>query len=286
MKVILGDNQFFGINHFDLNKAEVVRDKFKGNKEIIDFIKNAINLGMDGYMINSNSVGVSVVESMQNEELETELHYSMPYPHKYATLVNEIGLFGLLAHFLRSFKVKNISSLIKFTCTFNLRYLLPVIVELELPRNIKSKSHIYLQNIVVDLLLGMPKANLFFRDYAKYIIAQNHVPGFITMNLEKLVKSLELAGLANLPLVICFNINKVGFNVFPNNSEVFKTVDYIRERYPKWRLMGMSILASGSMRSEESLRFEKLYSLDYLVFGSSKLENIKSNIEIIKSFKA
>ena len=284
MKVILGDNQFFGINHFDINKAESVKRQFTSEIEIMNFLRSSLKLGLDGYMINSNDIGVSVVESFQNEDLNTELHYSIPYPHKYASLVNEIGLIGLLILFLKSFKVRNIFSLINFIFTLNLRYLLPIVIELELPKKFKNSSFIYLQTIVVDLLLGMPKADLIFKDYAVYIRSKNHTPGFITMNLQKLVNKLEMAGLGEVPLIICFNINKSGFNVFPNREEVIATINYIRDYHSEWKLMGMSIMESGSMNSKEPLNYRTLYNLDYLVFGSSKHENILTNLKVIRGF--
>ena len=48
----------------------------------------------------------------------------------------------------------------------------------------------------------------------------------------------------------------------------------------KWDLMGMSIFSSGSegVLIEESVDYIKSLPLDYVVFGSSKLKNIKANI--------
>ena len=54
MKVILGDNQFFGINHFDLEKGVQTKSKFSDLESVKSFICNSLDLGMDGFMINSN----------------------------------------------------------------------------------------------------------------------------------------------------------------------------------------------------------------------------------------
>ena len=38
MKILLGDNQFFGINHYDLKKGYEIKQKFKDEHSIYKFI--------------------------------------------------------------------------------------------------------------------------------------------------------------------------------------------------------------------------------------------------------
>ena len=78
-------------------------------------------------------------------------------------------------------------------------------------------------------------------------------------------------------LIVCFNINKTGFNVFPNKIEVEK---FIRSK-KRYKLMGMSIFSSGGTEISESIDYIKNINLDYVVFGSSKINNIKSNYEAL-----
>ena len=63
MKIILGDNQFFGINHFDLEKGEKTKLKFDSTKKIEAFINDSLEIGLDGFMINSNERGYEIVNS-------------------------------------------------------------------------------------------------------------------------------------------------------------------------------------------------------------------------------
>ena len=42
MKIILGDNQFFGVNHFDLQKGEKTKIKFGTIKKIESFINDSL----------------------------------------------------------------------------------------------------------------------------------------------------------------------------------------------------------------------------------------------------
>ena len=103
MKIILGDNQFFGINHFDLKKGVQTKSKFSDLESIRSFISDSLDLGMDGFMINSNDMGYRMISEYTFEESK-EIHYSIPYPHKYASMVNENGMMSLF-----SFLFKNTS---------------------------------------------------------------------------------------------------------------------------------------------------------------------------------
>ena len=61
MKIILGDNQFFGINHSDLQKGKKTQQMFGDKDSIKKFIKKSLTIGLDGFMINSNKLGYDVV---------------------------------------------------------------------------------------------------------------------------------------------------------------------------------------------------------------------------------
>jgi hypothetical protein len=47
--------------------------------------------------------------------------------------------------------------------------------------------------------------------------------------------------------------------------------------------MGMSVFASGAGNINQSINYIKKFELDYVVFGSSQLENIKSNYSLLKN---
>ena len=46
--------------------------------------------------------------------------------------------------------------------------------------------------------------------------------------------------------------------------------------------MGMSIFASGAGNIPSSIDYIKQLNLDYVIFGSSRIENIKSNLKLLK----
>ena len=68
-------------------------------------------------------------------------------------------------------------------------------------------------------------------------------------------------------------------NVFPN----LQNVEELIKSNTQYKLMGMSIFASGAANIPQSIIYIKKLKLDYVVFGSSRLENIKSNFNLFSN---
>lgn len=271
MKIILGDNQFFGINHSSLSKADKAKIKFSSVDSIVDFINKASN-NLDGFMMNSNEKGFKVVNKISSD-YSKEIHYSIPYPHKYAAIVNESGMIGILSTIMKLISFRTIFSGIKFMLTRNIKFLIPILVKLELPNNLEKGNYIYLQNIVTDLCLGLGLDD-YLLTYVNTVKSFGYKPGLITLNPILLDKKISKWNEKTLiDLCVCFNINLSGFNVFPNQSDVIKFC----KQEKSYKRMGMSIFSSGALYNESVFDFIKSLNLNYIVFGSSKLQRIKSN---------
>jgi len=149
MKILLGDNQFFGVNHFDLEKGHATKLKFDSPIKIESFIKKSLTIGMDGFMINSHQTGYDLLSSCDFDH-NKEIHYSIPYAHKYASMVNENGMLSLLSHVYKNTSlIKNISVGLKLLLTQNISSITPLAVNLEVPSQLKKGS---LVNIEIDIL--------------------------------------------------------------------------------------------------------------------------------------
>ena len=163
--------------------------------------------------------------------------------------------------------------------TQNLKSLTPLALNLEVPSNLRKGSYVYMQNIITDLLIGLGRGDILI-EFINSVCRLGYKPGIITLNpimFDKILKN-EADNEWITDLVVCFNINKEGFNVFPSISEV---ENFIISR-PKYKLMGMSIFASGAANIPDSINYIKKLNLDYVVFGSSRLENITSNFKLFK----
>ena len=280
MKIILGDNQFFGVNHFDLEKGEKTKLKFDTTTKIEAFINDSLEIGLDGFMINSNEKGYQIVNASKFGSAK-EIHYSIPYPHKYASMVNENGMMSLFKHIIKNTSfIKNLIGGIKLVATQNLKSITPLALNLEVPKNLRKGSYIYMQNIITDLLMGMGRGDILI-EFIKSVSKMGYKPGIITLNpimFDKLLKNEQDANWLE-DLVVCFNINKEGFNVFPN----LEAVECFIESRPKYKLMGMSVFASGAANIPASINYIKKLNLDYVVFGSSRIENIQKNLDQFKN---
>ena len=279
MKQILGDNQFFGVNHNDIDKGDKTKQLFSTNKSIIKFVHASMDIGLSGFMMNSNHRGYEITSSL-SKFFNGEIHYSVPYPHKFASMVNVGGMLILLKYILSKSSFKTLFlHFPQFLITGNIKYILPLILDLEIPKNLKKGSYVYLQNIVTDLLLGMKRYDLL-ESFCNSLIAKGYSPGLITLNpilLDAVISKFDQN--IQTKLIVCFNINKDGFNIFPDLNDVEGLI-FKESRYKK---MGMSILSSGGATNiHESLLYIKSLPLDYVVYGSSNIKNIKMNYDTLK----
>ena len=279
MKILLGDNQFFGVNHFDLEKGQATKLKFDSPIKIESFIKESLSIGMDGFMMNSHQTGYDLLSSSDFDD-DKEIHYSIPYAHKYASMVNENGMLSLLSHIYKNTSmIKNISVGFKLLLTQNINSITPLAVNLEVPSQLKKGSYVYVQNIMTDLLIGRGRGDVLIK-FIESVVDMGYKPGIITLNpilIDKILSRYHHSEWIN-DLIVCFNINKEGFNVFPS----LKIVETFIESKPNYKLMGMSIFASGAANISSSVDYINSLGLDYVVFGSSKIKNISSNLNLFK----
>ena len=281
MKILLGDNQFFGINHVNLKKALETQRAFATKEQITSFITKSINIGLNGFMINSNKLGYDVIQEYPFKiNPNVECHYSIPYPHKYASMVNEAGVLSLLSFVIKNIRFTDITNAIRFVFSSNVVFLLPIIVRLETPKSLPKGSVIYLQNVITDLILGLNNGNKIIAKFIEIVESMGYKAGIITLNPQHVRMNL-IKSSRDKDLYLCFNINKSGFNVFPSVNAVQEEIKFIKAN-TKWNLVGMSIFSSGSSQYPvpENIQYIKSLPLDYVVFGSSKLANIKSNLNL------
>lgn len=278
MKLILGDNQFFGVNHADLEKALKTKELFSTQQKISKFIHKSLNLGLDGFMINSNELGFKVIEEYDFKAHPTECHYSVPYPHKYAGIVNESGMIALITLVLRQLRLRDLFSVFRFMLTWNAIHLLPIVVRMEVPKSLPKGSIVYLQNVITDMTLGLQNGDKILGAYINCVQVLGYKPGLITLNPAYLFDTLSHK-YSSQEIYLCFNINYSGFNVFPSTLKVESTISELKQ-HTKWKLMGMSVFSSGSQNIsiDTSINYIKKLDLDYVVFGSSRLSNIETNI--------
>jgi hypothetical protein len=284
-KLLFGDNQFFGVNHMSEEKARAQAMQFQDLDAVMSVLTSAYDAGISTFMCTTHGRVSEICDQVrsQPERFPGFTFYPcMPYAHKYANAVTEDGMFGALRKFLpdegflnaalrggKSLAKKDIEGIIT----------LLIDAEMKMFRGL-STPVIWLQNVVVDLLIGLrfDDALRIFADHVKQRYQAE--PGFITMNLPMLLNTLQSVGLQN-PLV-CSNINKIGFRM----SGGIEAYLYALEQYD-FRAVAMSVFASGAIPPSEAIEwiFEQP-NIEAIVFGASNRSHILNTQALVDEMLA
>lgn len=285
-KIVYGDNQFFGINHRSQDKSEELARKFSDINNIMAVYDTAIECGVRAIMLNSNNRAKEIVERFrENPSKYSDISWypSIPYPHKYANMVTEKGIFPTINEVL--FNNNSASGVIgtlfkggQALVTKDLMKMMEMLIDVEyrIFKGLNVKV-LFLQNVITDLLLGYNIKELFLR-YCDFIRKKYGVlPGFITLNMPYLRTKLIEWGIEEV--VICSSINKTGYNMCPSKQEYERV---IAENDPsKYQLMAMSTLASGAIPPVEAYEYINSLNIQSVVFGASSKKNIENTLSLI-----
>ena len=134
----------------------------------------------------------------------------------------------------------------------------------------------FLQNIVTDLLLGFGVKEVFI-EFSSYIKEKYGAePGFVTMNMPRLVDFLLDCNIENP--VVCSAINKAGYFMNPDKETYEKTLQEKR-----FRSIAMSVLASGAVKPREAIEYVSSQpNIRSIVFGASSRKHIEETALLIK----
>lgn len=286
-KVVFGDNQFFGINHRSQEKAEELSQYFSHLENILKVYDDAIDCGVSAIMLNSNQKAIEITDYFrENKSKYGNLTWypSIPYPHKYADMVNELGIVPAITEVL--FKGNSAGGVLSMfgkgaTAMFTkdaMRMMEMLIdVEYKMFKGLDVKV-LFLQNVITDLLLGYDIKEVF-EHYCEYIWKKHKViPGFITLNMPYLKNKLEQWGIDQV--CICSSINAAGFNMYPSKEEYERVI--AANDPSKYQLMAMNVLASGSITPKQSFDYVNDLNVQSVVFGASSKGHIKSSVDSIK----
>ncbi len=281
--LLFGDNQFFGVNHMSEEKARSQAMRFQDINTVIEVLDNAYDEGIKTFMCTTHERIELVCNHMRaNPERYADYQFMpcMPYAHKYANAMTDHGMLGAIKHFLPEEGFLDVAmrsgmSLAKKDIEGMTTLLIDA--EMKMFSGLKTPV-IFLQNVVVDFLLGLG-FNEAFRIFANHVkVRYGAEPGFITMNMPKLLDVLESLGIENP--IICSNINKVGFRM-SGGFEAYEKA--LKEK--KFRAIAMSVFASGAISPREAIEWVcQQPNIESIVFGASSKGNIRSTRELVDQY--
>jgi hypothetical protein len=282
-RALFGDNQFFGVNHMSEEKARTQSIRFQDTQSILDVLDQAYQNGIRTFMCTTHDRVGEVCEyfRMNSDRYPDYRFYPcMPYAHKYASAVTDQGILNALNKFLPS--EGRITAAVKGGMALagrNIETVVKMLVDAEMKMFAGLDTPvIFLQNVVTDLVLGLGAYDSF-RVFANHVRQRYEAePGFITMNLPRLLDVLEQVGLENP--IVCSNINKIGFRMCGGVASYERV---LAER--NFRPVAMSVLASGAIPAEEALEYVcRLPRIESIVFGASSERNIAQTKALIDRF--
>ena len=282
-RILFGDNQFFGINHFSEEKARQQGMKFQDTGAILDVLQSALHAGVGGFMCTTHdTVGQIAGEVRAHPHKWQGFHFypGMPYAHKYANAVTELGYLGALKKFIPSGgMLDTLTRGTKAVVGKDIESVMAMLVNAEMKMFAGLETPvIFLQNVVTDLILGLGAPQVF-ASFAAYVKRRyNAEAGFFTMNLPKLLEALHSAGVENP--IVCANVNKAGFRM-SGGIEGYREA---AAKYPA-RVIAMSVFASGGISAREAIEWvtNEPY-VESIVFGASSRGNIENTVALIREF--
>ena len=281
-KVLLGDNQFFAVSHLSDERSRAQAIRFKDNEAIIRVIDQAVELGIKTFMCTTHDRIAGICQHIRDNPSKYEgfkIYPCMPYAHKYANAVTELGIIGTIKQYLpgnifSTFTKGGVAYLSK-----DFIKLIEIFIDAEMKmfRGIDTPV-IFIQNVITDLVLGLKMFEIF-RAYDSYIRNKYKAePGYITMNLPVLFDALNSVGIENP--IICSSINKAGFRM-SGGKEIY-------EKYLKgktFRPIAMQVLAAGALSPKEAVEYlGNFKAIESVLFGASSKAHIRETKELIENY--
>ena len=281
-RILFGDNQFFAVSHISDEKSRAQSIRFRDDEAIIQTLDVARDAGLNTFMCTTHDRIANICDYIRlhpEKYTDYKIFPCLPYAHKYANAVTELGIMGTLKQYVPG---NIIGSMFKGGIAYLSKDYMSIMelmidAELKMFRQINTPV-VFLQNVVTDLLLGLGMIDIL-KTFHEYIAKKyNAEAGFITMNMPLLLDKLEAAGITNP--IICSSINLAGFRM-SGGRELYESVLKTR----KLRAIAMQVLGGGAINAKEAIQYVcELPNIESILFGASSKANINQTVNYIHEF--
>ena len=281
-RLLFGDNQFFGVNHISDDKGRQTAIRFSQTSEIMKVLDYAYELGIKTFVCSTHARISEICDTIRrnpSKYTDYEIYPTLPDVHKYATAVSDLGLIGTLKEYIPG-------NFLTFMTKGGLAYAqkdfisimeMLIDVEMKMFRGIKT-GVIFIQNNICDMLLGLGMKDVFIGFNRCIREKYGAEPGFMTMNLPRMISFLKECQIENP--IICSSINKVEFRM-SGGKETYQKVIAAN----LCRCIAMQVLAAGALKPKEALEYVcNQKGISSILFGSSSFNNIKNTKELIERY--
>ena len=280
-RVLFGDNQFFGVNHMSEEKARAQSMRFQDLGAIIEVLDAAYQEGIRTFMCTSHDRVAEICDHFRahrDKYPDYRFYPCMPYAHKYANAVTEHGMIEALRMFLP--QEGAVAAMLKGGMALankDIEAIMQLLIDAEMKMfHDLNTPVVFMQNVITDLLLGL-RMNECFRIFHDHVRARYGAePGYITMNVPRLLDALDALGIDNP--IVCANVNKIGFRMCGGVAAYEQAIANRR-----FRPIAMSIFASGAIPPREAVEYVCAQPrIETLFFGASGRANIRQTFALIQ----
>ena len=283
-RLILGDNQFFGVSHMSEERGIERMRRFQNLEAIIEILDLAYDSGIHAFTFSTHDRVRLLCDHFRahpERYADLRLYPALPYAHKYAHAVNEKGVVGALKDVMAGIRAKQVASMFArgsaALLTQDPIQIMKLLVDAELLmfRGLDVRI-VFLQSIVTDLMLGLGFEDVF-PSFVAHVEGKYGVrAGFMTLNMPRLVDFLLARGIKDP--VVCSAINKSGFQMNPDVATYERAL-----RTKPFQALAMSVMAAGALPPREAFEYVAgLKEVKSILFGASTkahLEETKAVFE-------
>lgn len=282
-KVILGDNQFFGVNHMSQDRGHETYEQFKDLQEIKRILNYALDKGVKGVMFSTHpSIGkiCDMIRADKRLKENMNIYVNVPYIIKYVSMVTEMGMYETIKSVISSQQGKNrlpfIFKSMWNALTLNHMGVFERMIDVELAPfhglNIKA---VFLHNALCDLILGYHMTDIL-KGFDGYIRKKyNAIPAYGTLNL---VSFLDLLDEMNMPeSLVMSGFNELGFLMNPSREACECAI-----KTTKHTVLAMATLASGCLKPEKAYSYLEGVGIQNVVVGLSSKKHADETFACIE----
>jgi len=270
-KLILGHNQFFGVNHLSSARGVATEQYFSSTENVISLIRTAYKTGVTGLMLSTHERARAIADALRKDpELSSNLHLHilLPYMAKYVRMANERGLISMLDETLKQATwTERMAIGLKAgtgVVTKDLMAILESLIKIEmLPFKGLNVQSVFLHNSLTDMLAAL-RATHVVEFFAKSIAEEyGACPAFCTLSAGLTMSYFRDIGMEAPAIMAPFN--PAGFQMNPSRQRC----EQLLQEYP-CHMVAMSVLAAGYVKPADAARYlSSLAGIDSIIFGAS-----------------
>jgi hypothetical protein len=270
-KLILGHNQFFGVNHLSSARGVATEQYFSSTENVISLVRMAYKAGVTGLMLSTHERAKAIADALRKDpELSSglHLHILLPYMAKYVRMANERGLVSMLEEILgQASWAERMAIGLKAgigVVTKDLLAILAALIKIELlPFKELNVQSVFLHNSLTDMLTALRSKEVV--EFFMKNIAEEHgaTPAFCTLSAGLTMSFFRDIGLEAPAIMAPYN--PAGFQMNPSRERC----EQLLQEYP-CHMVAMSVLAAGFVKPADAARYlSSIPGIDSVIFGAS-----------------